>query len=210
MPKVRRVTQESLPRLPRKPKKALKPKDRGPVPITRTTAGTVLCLDVSSVCVGYAVFENTTLRAYGKHLQEGRDHGERLTTFRAWLFDQLNEVQPDHLVVELPFAGRRRFAYGVLQMYWGMVQAVYYEWAGHELPVEDRVQANVVKQRMGSKHKATHDQRKKAMVDQINGLYGLSLKFKSGATDKQKRVSDDDISDAIALGRAWLGAPEND
>ena len=47
-----------------------------------------------------------------------------------------------------------------------------------------------------------YDLRKKAMVDRINELYGLDLRFK--ADDKTKKVSQDDTADGIAVGRAWL------
>jgi Holliday junction resolvasome RuvABC endonuclease subunit len=169
-------------------------------PAPRT--GTVLALDVSSVCVGWALFDGIDLVAYGKYRTVGEEHGERLYNFGQWLYTMLEERQPDAAIVEAPYPGRRRNSYGVLQMYFGVVLATHVRWCGREMPHDQRVAAHRIKRLLQMPKGADHESRKRQMVQEINRLYGLALKFK--AKDPKKRISDDDIADAIALARAWL------
>lgn len=169
---------------------------------SRGTPERILALDTSSVCVGFAVFDGEELKRYGRFLQKGVDHGERLHQFRLWLLATLKELQPDQLIFEAPFAGRRRYAFGVLMMYVAVVLMSHVQWADAEIPSENRVPAAQVKRILKAERGATHETRKRLMVLAMNKAYGLSLKFKSN--DKAKRVSEDDVADAIALGRAWL------
>lgn len=162
----------------------------------------MVALDVSSVAVGWAGFEGTNLAGYGKYIQIGKEHGQKLWNFRGFLLELLETHQPDHLVVEMPYAGRRRYTYGVLMLYLSVVLQTHWEFFGYEMPSEDRVAAHQVKRRMQMPKGTDHENRKRLMVNEINQLYGLNLKFK--AKDKTKKVSDDDIADAIAVGRARL------
>lgn len=171
-------------------------------PIAPSTGCRMLALDVSSVAVGWAVFDGQELGEYGKYRQEGKEHGEHLMHFGAWLLEVLAAYKPDYMVVEMPYAGRRRYTYGVLMMYFGAVIRAHFEHFGFEMPTEDRVAAHAVKRLLEMPKGSDHENRKRMMVNEINWLYGLNLKFK--AKDKTKKVSDDDIADAIAVGRARL------
>lgn len=177
-------------------------KRRFPAVENRNTSERVLGFDCSSVCCGFAVFEGFKLKTYGRFHQEGKEHGERLHHFRLWLLSMFQEVKPDQVVFEAPYAGRRRYAFGVLMMYTAVIIQTYFEWTGQELPADNRVMAGAVKKILRAKHGATHETRKRLMVLAMNEAYGLNLKFKS--KDQAKRISEDDISDAIALVRAWL------
>lgn len=177
------------------------PRRRTP-PVARDPALVILCLDISSVCIGWAVFHGEQLRFHGKYATQGTGHGERLMYFSEWLLERLCEYEPSDVIVEEPYPGRFRNAYAVLMQYISVVLAVHFRWSGMELPGENRVPAARVKQVLEMPKGADHEARKRAMVLEINRLYGLSLKFK--ADDAKKRTSDDDTADAIALGRCWL------
>jgi Holliday junction resolvasome RuvABC endonuclease subunit len=177
-----------------------------------STGGRLLALDTSSVCVGWALFEGATLVAYGKHQQRGTEHDERLVNFEDWLRALLKEHRPEVVVVEAPYAGRRRFTYGVLMLYLAVVLMVHMRHFGCPMPSAQRVAAHQVKRLCGvqrakqggafEKKGSAHETNKRLMINRINELYGLDLRFKAG--DKTKRVSDDDVADAIAVGHAWI------
>lgn len=162
----------------------------------------VLALDVSSVCVGYANLDGGQLGPHGRYHPEGAHHGEKLLSFHTWLVKTLASFEPDQLVVETPYPGRRSSAYGVLSMYLGVVLSAYFSWSGQELPDDNRMPPNLVKQMLKVKKGTTHDDRKLLMIKEINRRFGLRLVWKAG--DKQKKVSQDDTADAIAVGLAWF------
>jgi Holliday junction resolvasome RuvABC endonuclease subunit len=162
----------------------------------------VLALDLSSKCVGYAVFEGTDLVDHGKYVTEGVSHDERLLRFQLWLMQLFDAVHPEELVVERAFSGRQRNAYGVLMLYHGALMASWFAFRGEPLPDECRIMAKSVKRLLGFKQLTSHDARKKQAVQAINKLYRLRLKYKSH--DPFKKVSEDDVADAIAAGRAYL------
>jgi Holliday junction resolvasome RuvABC endonuclease subunit len=162
----------------------------------------ILALDISSVCTGWALFEGPALKLYGSIRLTAEGHGERLTQFATELSQLVRRHRPTRLVFEKPFFGPRRNAFRVLMMYVGVLMLVHWECLGRELDPEDGIEAHRVKRVLGMRKEDTHQARKRAMVQEINRLYGLALKFKS--EDKTKRVSQDDIADAVATGRAWM------
>lgn len=161
----------------------------------------LLALDVSSVCVGWAVFDGATLTAHGRYIQVGPGHGERLANYATWLTAMLAEWAPHHLAYEAPYAGRRRFTYGVLMMYAAVALLVHVNHFGVEMPDENRVAAHLVKKRLRVRKGKSHEENKRIVLLEINRLYGLSLKYK--ANDKTKKVTQDDEADAIAVGHVW-------
>lgn len=161
----------------------------------------VLALDTSSSCVGWSFFRDGLPVVHGKFVPVSADHGSKLVEFQDWLLEMLAEHSPDHLAVETPYPGRRRFAFGVLMMYYGVVLSTHVRWFGVEMPPESRVAAADVK-RLNQMPKGTsYEARKRAMVLEMNRLYGLSLRYKNH--DSKKQVSDDDIADAIAVNTAF-------
>jgi Holliday junction resolvasome RuvABC endonuclease subunit len=178
------------------------PNRRRPAPPKAPEEARTLGLDVSSVCVGYAVFDGAALVDYGKHHQVGAEHGEKLASFAAWLAGLLAEFAPDHLVVEQPYPGQRRHTYGVLSMYIGVVLAQHWARYGAEMPKAHRVPAHRVKRALGVKKGADHAANKEIMVREINRRYGTGLRYAKAATSRH--TSDDDVADAIALVDAWL------
>jgi len=162
----------------------------------------VLALDISSKCIGYAVFEGTELVDCGRYRTEGKEHDERLLRYQVWLLALLENVRPEEFIFERAFSGRQRNAYGVLMLYHGVTLATWFAYSQTSLPDTHRIQAKAVKRLLQLKPLPSHDARKRQMVQEMNRLYGLRLKWKSH--DPLKRVSEDDTADAIGVGRAWL------
>jgi hypothetical protein len=162
----------------------------------------VLAFDISSVCVGWSVWVNGELERHGKFGQQGEDHGERLACFRHWLLGTFKQFTPDQVVYERPYSGRRRNAYGVLQLYVAALLIAHWEHFEREIPVANSVPAREVKRRNRMRKGKDHEANKRIAVLLANRLYGLRLKYKSN--DRKKAVSQDDVADAILLGRAWL------
>lgn len=168
-----------------------------------------LGLDVSSKCVGWAVFDDATLVKCGKYRVLGASHDQRLSQFEYWLGEMLLTWAPDQLVYEQPFlAPRRRNAFQVLMLYVAAVLIAHYRWAGVELPAENRVAAAEVKRRIRFPKTTSYDNRKQLMVRRVNQAFGLKLRYKEG--DTTKRVSDDDTADAVAVVWAWALAQRPD
>lgn len=167
-----------------------------------------LGLDISSVCVGFAVFHDSDLHTYGKFFQVGKSHGERLMNFAAWLEATFTSLNPDHVVIEMPHGGGRGKAFKILTQYSAMVFMVHFKVFKRELLDSHCMYPISVKKQVGVQTTTDHDQNKAVMVDKINQLFGLSLHF--NADDKRKKSTDDDIADAIALVVAWLRRSNRD
>jgi Holliday junction resolvasome RuvABC endonuclease subunit len=162
----------------------------------------MLALDVSSVCVGWALFSEGVPEQFGKYHTVGDTHDERLLHFHRWLGEQLQALHPDELVLEEPYFSRQPHTFAVLTQYCTMVLLAHMEYFGRPMPLGNRIQPAQVKRELNAKYGTSHTNRKRLMVLLMNQTYGLDLRFKH--PDKLKRVSDDDIADALALGRAWL------
>lgn len=189
-------------RRPVKRKKAARTSRKGPPEPLPTHLGVVLGLDVSSKTAGWCLFQNGQLHTYGKFHPPGvaKRHGERLEGYQNWLAEMLETHQPDHVVVELPYPGPRRSAYGVLMQYFGILQATYYRWSGQEHPETCWMTPRLVKQILKVRAGVSYETRKRLMVLLMNRMYKLSLRYKPKDGGK---VSDDDIADAIALTHVW-------
>lgn len=162
----------------------------------------VLALDSSSKACGWSIFDDGQLVAYGRYLQSGDGHGERLMHFRDWLVGVFTEWAPHVVIYEAPYQGPRRSnAYGVLTMYVAMITAAHFTVFGREISEECAMAAHAVKKAIGAKKGENHEANKKIVVLMVNEAFGLSLKYKDHDTTKQ--VSQDDDADAIALNWAW-------
>lgn len=161
----------------------------------------VLALDVSSKCVGWAVFDNGVLTQHGRYVQQGEGHGERMMRFHTWLHETLAGTAPTFLIYEEPYRGRNGAVYGLLSRYAGVVETVHFEHFASEMPAHAIVRAKDVKRAIGAKKGRSHEQNKKIVLLLINQVFGLSLKYKTN--DPTKRISQDDEADAIALNWAW-------
>jgi Holliday junction resolvasome RuvABC endonuclease subunit len=168
----------------------------------------VLALDTSSVCIGWATFaDDGELVQHGRFVLPAGAHGEKLAALREWLTKKLSDSTFKDIVIEWPFQGGQRNAYGVLMQYCAIVRMVHWEHYGAEIPDGNRVQASEVKRLLGFKRsllpkRQRHDDNKRRMVRWANETYGLRLRFV--LKDAKKRRSQDDEADAIAVGAAWF------
>lgn len=165
--------------------------------------GTLIALDISSVCVGYAVFENGELATYGRYRLKAKGHGEKLGKFRKWLTRLLRKHSPNELVIERSFPkGRISNTYRVLSMYEGAAIDAHFSVLNSELPKDNMMFAHEVKRIIGVQKGKDHSDNKQIMIKAINDMFGLSLRF--SPKDVKKIRSQDDTADAIALGYAWI------
>lgn len=162
----------------------------------------ILGLDISSKFVGWAIFDDLEPHTHGLYRHVGVGHGERLGNYLNWLYSLFAEYKPDEIVIELPFAGRRRNTFGVLTLYISTTILAHYQHMGKELPDENKLQAREIKHLMQVQRGSDHDENKAIMVEVINRLYGLNLRF--DPRDSTKKISEDDIADAYAIILAWL------
>lgn len=161
----------------------------------------VLSLDSSSRSCGWAVFDNGELVTYGHFSQEGDGHGERLANFSLWLHQLFMDWQPTRVIYEAPYQGRMRNTFGILSRYVGVIEAMHFNWSGREFAKDEAVAAHLVKKAIGAPKGRDHDHNKKIVLLMVNKRFGLNLRFKGN--DLNKRVSQDDDADAIALNWAW-------
>lgn len=167
--------------------------------ITLVNDQRLLALDISSKAVGWSFWVNEELVRYDKFvLPEKLGHGGRLCHFRDELTHLMAELLPTRVVYEAPYQGRMRKVFGVLSMYIGMLKAMYFEVSGVDLADEDGIAAHLVKRRIGARRGRSHDENKRIVVQLVNERFGIALAY--NATDRSKRLSDDDVADAIAVG----------
>lgn len=162
----------------------------------------VLGLDISSKFVGWVVFDDLEPHIHGLYRHVGVGHGERLGNYLTWLCALFEQYHPNEVVVELPFAGRRRNTFGILTLYISVTILAHYQYTGKEMPDDNKLQAREIKHLMQVQRGKDHDENKAIMVEVINRLYGLQLRFDSH--DSVKKFSEDDIADAYAVVVAWL------
>lgn len=162
----------------------------------------VLGLDISSRFVGWALFEDLEPVAHGLLKLGSGGHGQRMTEYHEYLLQLFDRCKPTDVVLELPFAGRRRKTYGILIQYIAITLLAYYQHFGLELPDENKLQAREIKHLLRVPRGDNHDENKELMVDLINSMFRTSFRF--DAYDTKKAFSEDDIADAYAVVWAWL------
>lgn len=162
----------------------------------------LLALDVSSSTVGWAFFRDGVPEQRGKFHPEGATHDEKLHSFRLWLTSTFNTLRPTSMVIEDPYLGRNKHAY-VLLYYLAVFLDFHVEVFGRPTRSGiDRIGPRVVKLLLKMPKLKDYNARKKQAVTLANSLYGLHLRYK--ANDRMKLISDDDVADAILLGRVRL------
>lgn len=159
-------------------------------------------MDVSSVCVGWSLWDHGELERHGRQRLKGVGHGQRLVHFQEALRELLEIQRPEEVVYERPFSARRANAYGVLMQYCAIVHLEYWRYATREIPDDNRVTARVVKRVTRVRRGRTHAENKERMVQWANQRFGLNLRYRKN--DTRKVQSQDDEADAIAVGFTWL------
>jgi Holliday junction resolvasome RuvABC endonuclease subunit len=167
-----------------------------------------LAFDVAGSATGWAFGVNRQLLNWGKYISNVRQsRGQRLYEFACWLDELLQKYQPDVVLIEKPFLGRNSNVLANLSRFTAIVEMQVYETLDLKLDSAWFIDPKVVKKLLKVKKsvrkrnmKEKHADNKRLMVQRINKLYGLKLRYKKG---KSKKYNDDDIADSIALLHAW-------
>ena len=160
----------------------------------------ILGFDISSSCVGWAVYCDRDLVKYGKYVfKTTAEIGEKLLAFESFFEVLLDTYDPKVIVYEKPLSARRINNARSVEMV-GVLRKVWRERSGGEIKNSWIITARTVKNRLNVPRGRNHDHNKKIMVEKINRMYGLSLKYDPNS----KYKSDDDVADAIAVVVAYL------
>lgn len=155
---------------------------------------TDLAFDLSSSAVGWAVGANRKLQRYGKLVfKTTAGPGEKLVYFEEYLDTLIQTYWPKALIVERPLSKKANTTARHFELL-GIVRKVWAEHTGGELLDNWIISPTTIKSLMQVQRGADHTQNKIIMVNKINQLYGLSLKFDKNS----KYKTDDDTADAIA------------
>ena len=157
-----------------------------------------LALDLSSSCVGWACGAHKKLERYGKFaFKTTAGTGEKLVSFEEYLEALITTFMPSRLLVEKPSTkGNTSIRHNELI---GIVRKVWFEKTGLEIEDEWLIHPRTIKSLMKVPRGDNHDQNKVIMLNKINNLFSLNLKWDKNS----KYKSDDDIADAIAVMEAF-------
>lgn len=157
---------------------------------------TVLSLDLSSRCVGWALGMDGEVVLYGKYVFKSTSQvlGEKLSAFGQYLAVLLDVYAPDRVLVEKPLLRKGNTTARHYEML-GVVRSILWERNRRELLDSWLIPATTVKRLLNVPRGQNHEQNKQLMVRKINQLMQVNLKFDPNS----KYKSDDDMADAIAL-----------
>lgn len=154
-----------------------------------------LALDLSSSCVGWAVGVNKAPYRQGKIVfRTTAGVGEKLLAYGYLLISLLTLYKPERINIEEPLSRhgdttrRHNELFGITRYIWRYVSE-------REIPKGWQIPARTVKKALNVRRGRNHDENKAIMVQKINALYGLGLKY----DPRSKLETDDDIADAMAL-----------
>lgn len=159
-----------------------------------------LGLDLSSSCVGWAVSCNKDIVTWGKFVfKTTAEIGEKLLAFEEFIQVLLDTYDPTVLVIERPVSGRRRNNRRTIELV-GVLRKLWRAHSGGEIKKSWVISPKTVKTHMNVRHGTDHADNKEIMVNKINQLLGINLKYDRYS----KYKSDDDPADAIAVLMTYL------
>lgn len=153
-----------------------------------------LSLDISSVCTGYAVFEDKDLISFGKIEPKGNTVSEKLHEFYRTVYNLCSKYEPDSIAIEALYRGPNAKTFKTLSMFHGIVFLVCQEKLSKE-PIAYEVKKA---RRLAGLYFNTKFLDKKSVFEFMKNHYELDCSFAKG----------NDIADAIAIGIAHLKAGE--
>ena len=163
------------------------------------TPTNVLALDLSSTCVGWALGSDRKLARHGKLVfKSTAGVGEKLVSFHDYLGGLIDVYEPVLLLSERPLSRRGNTTGRHFELL-GIARKLWRDVTGLEMEDEHLISARTVKNALGVKPGRNHDHNKQIMVEKINDLYGLRLKYDKNS----KYKTDDDTADAIAVLTAY-------
>jgi len=162
------------------------------------TTDWVLALDISANCTGYCfgTGDGQVLK-YGKYIAKrssGMGRGQKLLNFSKWFSGILNGLphKPTRIVIESPYYRRNVKTFAILNMYVAVAAREAYRVCKIEV---EFVAPSAVKAGLHLPPGQDHEHRKYLMVKEINRRLGMNL----GYHKSNKKISDDDIADAIGI-----------
>lgn len=154
-----------------------------------------LAFDLSTGCVGWALGIDGGLTQYGKLIfKASASVGEKLAAWEEFASALIDTIRPDRIVLERPMSRSGAVTARHYELL-GILRFAYRRSTGAEVGADCLIPARTAKLTVGVRKGGTYEDRKRYMVERINAITGLALKYDA----KSKRVSDDDIADAIAI-----------
>lgn len=165
-----------------------------------------LSLDCSTQKIGYAVFNEDELIAYGLiEPQKGKvDFRERLETMLPELEEIIDKYSIDSVIMEdVPKTVRSAIAIYTLCFVQGAIYTLLH--TGYRLPIEF-IPPTTWRKDIGISKGSdkTRDAKKVLSIQKANELFGLELPIEYTSGGNFKETGSDDISDAILLGASKL------
>jgi|SRR6266850_5977890 len=168
----------------------------------------ILALDVSGSCTGWAFGLYGKLEDYGKYIQkQSGSKGKKLAQFADWLTSLLEAKKPTVVLIEKPYRGRNSNVLANLSKFIAVVELCAYLTLDLELEDSWFLDPRSIKHALKVQKGKDYDDNKKIMVNKINNLFGLKLKY---SQKKSKKLSDDDVADAIAVLVAFWSRDDNE
>ena len=162
----------------------------------------ILAFDVSGTATGWAYFVNSNLELFGKYIAKPTaPKGKKLLDFYIWIEDILTNKKPDIILIEKPYRGRNSNVLVNISKFISVIELLAIKVLNLEIDSSWLIDPKKIKTTLQVKKGRDYYDNKRLMVNKINSLYGLKLKFKA---KKAKAYNDDDISDSIALAHTWL------
>lgn len=165
----------------------------------------ILAFDLSAKASAFAAGTYTgDLIQFSKYVAANKGgRGQKLHNFAKWVSKSINRLPytPSEVVIEAPYYRRNIKTYGVLNMYVAITQREVFRLLGLECSM---IAPSTVKSVLNVEKGATHAERKLNMITFINSFMNLQLKYHK----TNKKISDDDIADAIAVYMAHLRVRE--
>lgn len=157
----------------------------------------ILALDVSGSCTGWALGLYGKLESYGKYIQkQSGSKGKKLAQFAEWFSSLLEAKKPTIILIEKPYRGRNSNVLANLSKFIAVVELCAFLTLDLELKDEWFLDPRAIKKALQVQRGKDYDDNKRIMVNRINQLFGLKLKY---SKSKSKKLSDDDVADAIAV-----------
>lgn len=151
--------------------------------------------DVSSSCVGWSLGIDKELINFGKFVfKSTAEIGEKLVAFEQWFRTFLQTYKPKRIIIEKPLSRKGNVTMRHNELM-GIIRKVWREETGSEVLDSWFLPATTIKRLMNVTRGRNYDDNKRIMVEKVNDICGLRLRYHRTS----KLQSDDDVADAIAV-----------
>lgn len=171
------------------------------IPFRGVRGPVTLAFDLSSSACGWAVGQSGKLERYGKLVFKGSSGiGEKLVSFGELCDVLLQTFRPNLTVLEYPLSRHNKVTQRHYELV-GVLRAAVYANLGYEIEQTHFIAPVTIKKwlEIPKGKGANHDHNKLLMVNKINDLFDLQLRYDPNS----KAQTDDDTADAIAALVTW-------